>query len=173
MNLSIAETFKAKIQIIGVNPYVLLPVKILKSIFDQADKDKGPIPVKGKLNGKPYIQTLVKYGGKWRLYLNMPMRVAGRCDVGDVATFSVAFDSKPRTTPMPRTLAKALSENKEAKVVFDGLAPHYQKEIKRYINSLKTRESINPAVQRAILHLLGKERFVGRNARKQKVNQPT
>ncbi|MEI9935362.1 MAG: hypothetical protein WDM71_11065 [Ferruginibacter sp.] len=42
----------------------------------QAGKDKGHIPVKGKLDGHAFIQTLVKYSGKWRLYLNGPMRKA-------------------------------------------------------------------------------------------------
>jgi hypothetical protein len=158
------ETFKAKIKIIGVNPYVLIPVKILKNIFQQAGKNKGPIPVRGKLNGKNYIQTLVKYSGKWRLYLNMPMRKAGKCDVGDFATFSITFDPKLRTTHIPVQLKTALSKNKDAKAAFEKLPLHYQKEIKRYINSLKTEESVNRAVERAIQHLLGKVRFVGRDA---------
>jgi hypothetical protein len=157
------KTFKAKIRIIGINPYVLLPVAVLNLIFKQAEKDKGPIPIKGKLNGKPYTQTLVKYSGKWRLYLNMPMRLAGKCDVGDVALFSVQFDTKPRTTQMPTALKKALAANSQAKIMFDRLAPHYQKEIMRYINSLKSQESIDRNVKRAIEHLLGKARFVARN----------
>ena len=66
-------TFKAKIDIIGINPYVLLPAKVLKSIFTQAGKDKGPISVKGTIDGHAYIQTLVKYSGHWRLYINGPM----------------------------------------------------------------------------------------------------
>ena len=43
--------FKATIEIIGVNPYVLLPEKVLNAIFEQAQKNKGPIPIKGKING--------------------------------------------------------------------------------------------------------------------------
>src|SRR5690606_41266848 len=59
--------------IIGVNPFVFVPEDILKAIFEQAGKDKGPIPIKGLVNGKPYTQTLVKYSGEWRLYINMIM----------------------------------------------------------------------------------------------------
>jgi hypothetical protein len=161
--MTVPKTFRAKIFIIGINPYVLIPTSVLNQVFEQAGKNKGPIPVRGKLNHKPYIQTLVKYSGKWRLYLNDPMRKAGRCEVGDVASVSVAFDSRPRTTPMPPKLKIALKENQEAKAIFDKLAPHYQKEIKRYIIGLKSVESIDRNVKKVIQHLLGKERFVGRN----------
>src|SRR5688572_9894000 len=112
--MAVPSTFRAKIFIIGINPYVLIPTAVLNLVFDQAGKNKGPIPVRGKLNGKPFIQTLVKYSGQWRLYLNDPMRKAGRCEVGDVASVSLTFDSRPRTTPMPPQLKAALLENKEA-----------------------------------------------------------
>jgi hypothetical protein len=162
--MAVPKTFRAKIFIIGINPYVLIPTAVLNQVFEQAGKNKGPIPIRGKLNGKPFIQTLVKYSGQWRLYLNDPMRKAGRCEVGDVASVSLTFDSRPRTTPMPPQLKAALLENKEAKIVFEKLALHYQKEIKRYISGLKSEESIDRNVKKAIQHLLGKERFVGRNA---------
>jgi hypothetical protein len=38
-----------------------------------------------------------------------------------------------------------------------------QKEIMRYINNLKTTESVERNVERAIRFLLGKDRFVGRD----------
>jgi hypothetical protein len=161
--MAIAKTFRAKIFIIGINPYVLVPLAHLNQVFEQAGKKKGPIPVRGKLNGKPFIQTLVKYSGQWRLYLNDPMRKAGQCQVGDVATVNVTFDPRPRTTPMPPQLQVALMKNKKAKAVFDKLAPHYQREIKRYINGLKSIESIDRNVKKAIQHLLGQARFVGRD----------
>jgi hypothetical protein len=161
--MAVLSTFRAKILIIGINPYVLLPTAVLNQVFDQAGKNKGPIPVRGKLNGKPFIQTLVKYSGQWRLYLNDPMRKAGRCEVGDVASVCVSFDPQPRTTPIPPRLKAAFKENKEAKTVFDKLAPHYQKEIKRYINGLKSADSVDRNVTKAIQHLLGQARFVGRN----------
>ncbi|MGZ3821562.1 MAG: hypothetical protein ACXVB6_13275, partial [Mucilaginibacter sp.] len=36
-------------------------------------KDKGHIPVCGSVNRKPYKQTLVKYKGEWRFYINSTM----------------------------------------------------------------------------------------------------
>lgn len=40
--------FKASIEIIGVNPYVLLPEKVLNAIFEQAQNPKDQFQLKGK-----------------------------------------------------------------------------------------------------------------------------
>src|SRR5687768_3755524 len=108
-------SFSAKIKIIGVNPYVLLPAAVLKEIFKQAGKNKGAIQVKGTLNGKPFIQNLIKYSGKWRLYLNTPMRKAAAIDVGDIAHVEIEYDPKERIESMHPKLKSALAKNKKAK----------------------------------------------------------
>ena len=155
--------FKATIQIIGINPYVLLPDAILQAVFKQAGKDKGPIPVNGTIDGHAYTQTLVKYSGHWRLYLNGPMRKAAGKEVGDTASFSIAYDPADRSLTMHPKLQAAIAENKKAKAVFDTLPASRQKEIVRYISFLKTEESIDHNVTRAIQFLLGKERFIGKD----------
>ena len=156
------KSFSAKIQIIGVNPYVLLPSTLLKYIFKKAGRDKGAIPIQLKIGGKSFIQNLVKYSGKWRLYLNGPMRKAAGKDVGDTMEIQIDFDAKPRMTPMHPKLKKALKENKEAKTVFEKLSPSRQKEILRYINFLKSEDSVDRNIKRAISHLAGKQSLVGR-----------
>ncbi len=155
--------FTAKIDIIGVNPFVYLPVKVLKHIFEQAKKDKGKIPVRIKIDGHEFTQTLVKYSGDWRLYLNTPMRKAAKKDVGDKALFEVAYDNIKRVIPVHPKLGKALKENKQAKKIFDSLSPSLRLEIVRYISFLKTEESIERNVTKAINFLLGKQRFIGRD----------
>jgi hypothetical protein len=157
-------SFNAKIQIIGINPYVLLPAAILKKLFSDAGRDKSPIPVKGELNGFAYIQTLVKYSGKWRLYLNGPMLKGADTDVGNMVKVKIAFDDKERLTPLHSKLEEALNKNKKAKQSFEKLVPYRQKEIVRYINSLKTEESVDRNIKKAIGFLTGKERFVGRDS---------
>lgn len=156
-------SFKAVIEIIGVNPYVLLPEKVLSGIFMQAGKSKGPIPVKGKINGQEYIQTLVRYSGEWRLYLNTPMRKSTNTDVGDTVKIEVTFDNTERTVPVHPKLQKALNNDKVAKQVFDALPPSRQKEIVRYINFLKTEESIDRNIENTMLFLHGKKRHIGRD----------
>jgi len=159
----IMSSFKAKIQVIGINPYVFLPATTLKEIFKQAGKEKGPIPVKGKINEHVFIQTLVKYSGKWRLYLNMPMRKGANADVGDTVDIEIEFDKAERRIAIHPKLEDALNKNIKAKKAFDQLSPSRRKEIIRYINFLKTDESINRNITRAIQFLTGKERFAGRD----------
>jgi uncharacterized protein YdeI (YjbR/CyaY-like superfamily) len=142
---------------------VLIPTSVLKAIFKQANKDRGAIQVRGTMDGHPYIQTLVKYSGKWRLYLNTPMRKAAKKDVGDTIKVEIEFDPVERTFPIHPKFQKALDLNKAAKKTFEGLSPSRQKEIVRYINSLKSEESRDRNIVRAIGFLSGKGRFVGRD----------
>ncbi|MGE0590167.1 MAG: YdeI/OmpD-associated family protein [Cyclobacteriaceae bacterium] len=155
-------TFEAKIKIIGINPFVFVPAKILTALFKAHGKDKGPIPIKGKINGVGYKQTLVKYCGDWRLYINTTMLKNSPDRIGEGVKISIDYDRADRTiSPHPKLL-QALNNNPKAKKKFDSLPPSLQKEIIRYISFLKTEASIDRNVTKAINFLLGKERFVGR-----------
>jgi uncharacterized protein YdeI (YjbR/CyaY-like superfamily) len=156
------KSFSAKIHIIGINPYVLLPSSVLKYIFLKAGKDRGAIPVQLKISDKDFIQNLVKYSGKWRLYLNTPMRKAAKKDVGDIIDIQIDFDPNPRTTPIHPKLKKALEENPNARKAFKQLSPSRQKEILRYINFLKSEDSVDKNVQKATSHLSGNKPLIGR-----------
>ena len=157
------QKFKAIIQLIGINPYVLLPDKVLAKLFEQAKKDKGPIQIKGTVNGKSYEQNLVKFKGAWRLYINAAMLKDSPKRIGEFIEVTLGFDPEERIiTPHP-DLIKALNKNKEAKKAFDSLRPSLQKEIVRYISNLKTEQSVAKNILKAIDFLLGKGRFVGRD----------
>lgn len=155
--------FKAALEIIGINPFVPVPDKLLKKLFRQAGRDKGAIPIRGTINGEKYTQTLVKFRGKWRLYVNTGMLKNSPLRIGETLEIEVAFDPSDRTIePHPRLL-KALNENPEAKRLFDGLPASRRKEIVKYISFLKTEKSIEKNVDRAMKFLLGKGRFIGRD----------
>lgn len=160
---TLLPAFTVEIHIIGVNPYVLLPDAHLQKVFAQAGKEKGPIPVRGTLDGHAFIQTLVKYAGHWRLYVNGPMLKASRKAVGDHVSVRIAFDPLERTIPMHPTLAAALKANPKAAMTLDALPPSRRKEVVRYISHLKSEEAVVRNVERAINFLLGKERFAGRD----------
>jgi hypothetical protein len=157
------KSFKARIGKIGVNPYVLLPAAILKYVFKTAEKDKGPVPVKGTIEGHAFIQTLVKYSGQWRLYINGPMLKVSNKKVGDMVNIRLDYDPAERTVPMHPALKEAFDKNPNAKKVFDSLPPFRRKEIVRYISNLKSEEAIQKNISRAVNFLLGKERFIGRD----------
>ncbi|MCB0667229.1 MAG: YdeI/OmpD-associated family protein [Saprospiraceae bacterium] len=157
------EHFKARLEIIDMNPFVFVPPEILQRIFDQAGKDKSPIPVRGSVNNKKYIQTLVKFRGAWRLYINIKMLKNSPKRIGEVIEVFIQYDPQDRTIKPHPDFIKALNENADAKKVFASLTPSLQKEIIRYISFLKTEESINRNIRKAIGFLLGKNRFVGRD----------
>jgi Bacteriocin-protection, YdeI or OmpD-Associated/Domain of unknown function (DUF1905) len=157
------KSFSARIFKIGINPYVLLPADVLKYLFKKAGKEKGYIPIYLIINEQKFIQHLVKYSGKWRLYLNTPMRKTAGKDVGDIIDIKIDFDVEERIAPMHAKFKSALNKNKTAKACFDALTPSRQKEILRYLNNLKTETSVDKNVQRAISFLNGKENFVGRD----------
>lgn len=164
-NTSAAQSilkFAASINIIGINPFVFIPAHILEKIFKQAGKDKGHIPVKGTINGLPYKQTLVKYSGEWRLYINTVMLQNSPKRIGERINVTVSFDNEPREIKAPRKFIVALNQDSEAKSVFNKLAPSLKKEINRYLSSLKTEESLNRNIGKAIDFLKGKGKFVGR-----------
>lgn len=154
--------FSAPIAIIGINPFVFVPQEILLAIFEQAGKDKGVIRICGEINGRAYQQSLVRYKGDWRLYINTFMLKNSPKRIGEVVNMTIRFDTADRSIlPHPKLL-KALENNKSAKIKFDSLRPALRHEIVRYIAHLKTEESIDRNIEKAILFLLGKGRFVGR-----------
>lgn len=154
--------FWAIIQIIGINPYVSVPDEILESIFDDAGKDKGPIPIAGTVNTKPYVQTLVKYAGLWRLYINTVMLENSPKRIGEKIRITVAFDPKERLIAMHPLLKKALDTDAAAKSVFEQLPPSRRKEIVRYISFLKSEETVKANVIKAIDFLVNDGVFAGR-----------
>lgn len=151
------KKFSAEIFKIGINPVVDPPGDVLDAIFKQAGKSKGPIPVRGTVNGAGFIQTLVRYQGAWRLYINGEMLRASGAEIGDMVDIKIEFDPRPRETPMPQKLAKALKKDKTAKAAFESFSASRQNEISRYIANLKSEESIDRNVERIIKHLRGED----------------
>jgi len=148
------KSFSAEISKIGINPYVGVPADILRSLFKKSGRTRGPIPVRGSLNKKRFKQTLVRYKGAWRLYINGPMRKAAGVDVGDQAHVKIEFDPAPRIEALDPKLVQAFAGNKAAKTAFEKLIPSRRKEILRYLNAMKTESSLERNVEKIIQSLL-------------------
>lgn len=162
MNTDKEYYFIAELKIIGINPYVSVPEMQLEKLIQDSGKEKGPIPIYGTINGLPYLQTLVKYAGAWRLYINTTMLKNSPKRIGEKLEISIAFDPKERIIEMHPLLQKALEDNPDAFSVFEKLTPSRKKEIIRYIANLKTDEKIAFNISKAINFLLGKDKFIGR-----------
>lgn len=155
-------SFPAVLEIVGINPFVQVPDPVLAAIFKQAGKNKGPVSVFGTVNGLAYSQTLVRFRGIWRLYINTKMLTDSPRRIGERIEVTIAFNPMVAEVIAPKPFTDALENDPEAKAVFDGLSPHLKKEINRYLAHLKTAESLNRNIARALNFLKGKERFVGR-----------
>ncbi len=154
--------FQATIELIGINPYVYVPDPMLAEIFKQAGREKGPIPIQGTLNDTPYQQTLVKYAGAWRLYINIVMLKNSPKRIGEVVEVTVLHDPEPREILPPPSFVAALADQPEAQCAYDSLPASRRLEINRYLANLKTEESLARNTTKAIAFLLGNGRFVGR-----------
>jgi len=77
--------------------------------------------------------------------------------VGDKAEFEIVFDNTSRVQPMSLELAKAFKGRPEAEVAFGNLTPGRQKEILRYLNNLKSPQTLKTNVDRVVSHLLGED----------------
>lgn len=159
--------FDARIEIRGINPYVLVSAERAQAI--RADWRKA-MPVLVRLNGSDPtwpINMMPAGDGGFFLYLDGRLRKQAGVDVGDVVTVSVAFDPDYRAGPqqeMPPALAAALDERPDAKARWEGLTPSLQKEVLRYLAGLKSEAARTRNVERAVRVLGGaRERFMARD----------
>lgn len=155
--------FSAIIDRIGINPFVYVPDKILADIFTEAAKKKGPVPVKGTINGHPFRQTLVRYKGVWRLYINTTILKDSPKRIGEEIVLTLVWDAEERKLTAHPKLLTALKNNTSEAAVFNKLSPSLQKEIIKYFSFLKTEQSVDRNIEKMLAFLSGNGRFVGRD----------
>jgi hypothetical protein len=160
--------FQSRIEIRGINPYVLVNADQAASLRPRWRK---PMPVRVQIDGKPdepwRINMMPAGNGSFYLYLHGDVRNASRSGVGDVVDVTVAFDDDYRggpADPMPPMFAEALRRSPPAQAGWDRLPPSRRKEILRYLARLKSPEARKRNVERAV-HVLagGKARFMARS----------
>lgn len=160
--------FRAKIELRGINPYVLVSAARARRIKDGWKK---PLPVLVQVNGQPdpawRINMMPAGDGSFYLYLDGVVRKASGTDVGDTVDVSVVFDPTYRSGPQDDMLpefAARLDEDAGAKARWDGLQPSLKKEILRYLANLKSDAARQRNIDRAIGVLGGaKARFLARD----------
>src|SRR4029450_11575853 len=92
--------FKATIEILGVNPYVLVNNE---RAIELKPGWRKPMPVLVKINDTPdnghRINMVPKGDGSFYLYLNEIIRKASKTKVGDLVSVQVCFDEAYRSGP--------------------------------------------------------------------------
>ena len=147
-------SFKAKIYTVGINPCVRVPARIT----DKLKATKGYIPVKGMIGNHFFQQTLCPVKNEpYRLYVNGPMLKGSGLMPGQTAQFIIEQDTLERNKnhPMPKAFKIKLEEH-SLLGMFQQLSPSRQKEINRYLNNLKTKESLDRNIEKMINVLKGK-----------------
>lgn len=159
-------TFKAVIQIRGVNPFLDVDPARASAIKPGWRK---PLPVLVRINGvpeKPHRINMMPAGdGSFYLYLNGIIREQAGVSVGHSVSVEIAFDPGYRGGPqaMPRWFKAALNQNPQAQRNWAKLSPSRQKEILRYLAQLKSPEARARNLAKAISMLSGDTgRFMAR-----------
>lgn len=165
------HAFTARLDKIGINPFVFVPPTVLSALFIEFGKDKGKIPIAGCINDKKYTQTLVKYAGEWRLYVNTQMLQDSPNRIGEELKITISIDREDREIVAHPKLIAALGKNETAQMVFNRISPSLRLEIIRYISFLKTEKSIDLNIGKAIDFLSGKGRFIGRELTQEKIDK--
>jgi len=145
-------SFSAKIYKVGINPCVEVPL----SITSKMTATKGYIPVKGKIKGHSFTQTLCPVkNAPYRLYVNGPMLKGSGTKLGDTVKFTVEQNDVAKTAyefKMPAEFKKQLTTHKLIKS-FAALTSYRQKEILRYLNGLKSNEALLRNIDKIIAGL--------------------
>ena len=160
--------FTAAIEIVGINPYVLVNARRAAKLKPCWRK---PMPVLVRVNGQPEepwsINMMPVGDGSFRLYLHETVRKASRTGVGDQVRVEVQFDSTYKNGPqhsMPHWFRTALKSNPVAARNWERLIPSRKKEILRYFASLKSAAARERNLQKALTVLSGaSERFMARS----------
>jgi hypothetical protein len=151
-------SFYARIQKEGINPYVDPPLRTGAKLGGE----KAVIPVKVWLDSHPFRANLMPLGPKrtqaapgihHRLYLHGIMRKTIGKDVGYRVGVVLQLDLKPPVVPMNTGLAKELKKDSRAKRVFESLSLSHQKELKRYLNHLKSPEALQRNIDKVMGYL--------------------
>jgi hypothetical protein len=163
-----ALRFKAKIKINGINPYVLVSRVQAQQLQPNWRK---PMPVMIQVNGKPdepwHINMMPVGDGSFYLYLHGDVRKASKTEVGDSVEIDVKFDNAYRNGPMnsmPDWFNVPLRANKTALNNWNNLTPSRQKEILRYLASLKSNEARQGNLDKVMRMLSGESgRYMARD----------
>jgi hypothetical protein len=165
---SASVTFVAPIEIIDINPYVLV---LAHHVSTLRPGRRRPLPVLVCLNSETnssWRTNLMPRGdGAFYLYVNGEMRDSAGVAVGDRVTVELRVDETYRGGPTheaPANFQAALSSNSRAAANWERLPPSRRKEVLRYFAGLKSERALERNVERALRVLSGEnERFMARD----------
>jgi len=180
--MSRPHTFTAMIDIAGINPYVIVPPRVLTAIGgvaqkrvlvrlsaaragarsgravrppDRPVKDAAKLIAIGRLTPDNWFRTtLVKQRSGLRPYLDQWMRETAGVGVGDRVRIALRPDEKSRVLAVPAALRAAIAADPAVKAAWNALAPSRRNEILTYLNFLRTSAAIERNVRKVVARLV-------------------
>ena len=152
------HTFKAKIYKTGINWCVDVPTEITELL----SAEKGRINIKGQINGFGFSKTLMPVKNEpHRLFVNQVMMKGGKTALGQIATFKIEQDTEKtvKEYPIPLILTEQLKKY-QLTIAFDNLTTSRKKDILKYLNYIKTDETLLKNIDKIITQLKNKEKNV-------------
>lgn len=152
------HTFKAKINKTGINWCVDVPTKITELLT----AEKGRINIKGQINGFEFSKTLMLVKNEpHRLFVNQAMMKGGKTTLGEIAMFKIEqnTDKAVKEYPTPLILIEQLKKY-QLTTVFDNLTTSRKKDILKYLNYIKTEETLLKNITKLITQLKNKEKNI-------------
>src|SRR5436309_7967790 len=108
------------------------------------------VPVRGTINGFPYLSSIFPMGGKHLMVVNKAMREGAEVKGGETISVRMERDDEPRLITPPKDFARALKANKEAQAFWKTLSYTHQKEHVRAIEEAKKPETRARRIEKSI-----------------------
>lgn len=148
--------FRATIVKQGTNPCVDVPERVSRAFRPWVRS--GRIHVEGLLNDTPIRGTLIPTGaGRHRFFVNGGMRSAAGVAAGDSVVFALRAVGPDHVT-IPADVGEMLRRTQGAKSAFEALTPSHRRELLRYVDDARTRQTRTKRTSRMIETILNKRR---------------
>jgi Bacteriocin-protection, YdeI or OmpD-Associated/Domain of unknown function (DUF1905) len=135
--------FEAVLEAFGPAGAVTLP-------FDpKAEWGKVRAPVRGTIDGHPFVTTVARYGGVDYLAFRREVREAAGVEIGAVVAIEVELDTSERVVSVPDDLAVALADAR-VRGLFDRLSYTHQKEYVEWVEEAKREETRRTRIGRTV-----------------------
>lgn len=160
--------FRCRIELSGVNPFVRVDARRAGELCSGWRR---PMPVLARVNGQPRppwrINMMPVGDGSFNLFVRGKVLESSDTGVGDLVEVSLKFDRSYRggpAHPLPARFSTGLRRSPTAERAWGKLPASRQKEILRYLASLRTPTALERNVDRALRVLEGfPGRFLGRD----------
>ncbi|MCI4351082.1 MAG: YdeI/OmpD-associated family protein [Thermoplasmata archaeon] len=120
---------------------------------------RGKARVRGELRGHTFESTAVPNGdGTHSLLITKPIQASAGVGPGDSVEVELEVIPSGRSIALPRELRRALAATKDARKIFDALAPSHRRAWAEYIDGAKLPATRTQRASRAVVRIAAGQR---------------